>query len=94
MLRIRLMRMGRRNRPFYRIVVMEARRPRETRYHEAIGYYDPIPEPSVIHLDITRYDYWVQRGAQPTDVVRNLARIVRRRQATMQSSESGTSSQS
>ena len=82
MLKIRLMRMGRRNRPFYRVVVTEARRPRETRYKEAIGYYDPIPDPAVVHIDLERYAYWIRHGAQPTDTVKSLVRRLRRQQST------------
>ena len=88
MLRIRLMRMGRRHRPQYRVIVTDSRRPRESRYKEAIGFYDPVPNPSVCRLDLERYEYWVSRGAQPSSAVRKIVKIVRRH-----SSSSGASTE-
>ncbi len=80
------MRMGRKNRPFYRIVVIDARKPRTSRYKEAIGYYDPIPNPSTIELKLDRYEYWVSKGAQPSDSVRNLVRALKKKHSSASSS--------
>lgn len=79
MLRIRLMRMGRRNRPQYRVVVTDARRPRESKYEEVIGFYDPVPHPKVCNIRLDRYEYWVKRGAQPSGAVRQIIKIARER---------------
>lgn len=77
MLRIRLMRIGRRNRPQYRIVVTDSRKPRESRYQEAIGFYDPLPDPSVCRVQLGRYDYWLNHGAKPSNTVLKLVKIAR-----------------
>ncbi|RMH44799.1 MAG: 30S ribosomal protein S16 [Deltaproteobacteria bacterium] len=69
---IRLARQGAKKRPFYRIVAADRRKPRDGRFIEQIGYYDPRAK--VVHLDQERYGYWLSTGAQPTDTVRNLAR--------------------
>ena len=81
MLRIRLMRVGRRNRPQYRVVVTDTRRPRESRYHEVIGYYDPVPNPSICRIRLDRYEYWISKGAQPSIAVRRLIKIAREQAA-------------
>jgi len=70
--RIRLFRMGAKNRPFYRLVVADARSPRDGRFIEELGYYDPTRDPAVIRVDGERARFWLQRGAQPTDTVRSL----------------------
>jgi len=72
LLRIRLARHGRRNRPFYRIVVAEATAPRDGKFVEVVGWYDPIPNPAQIHLDEERVIYWLHQGAQPTEAVGKL----------------------
>ncbi|HXG42901.1 MAG TPA: 30S ribosomal protein S16 [Dehalococcoidia bacterium] len=72
MLRIRLSRMGRRNRPFYRIVVADARAPRDGRFVEIIGHYDPLPDPAKVEVDEERAVYWLKQGAQPTEAVAKL----------------------
>ncbi len=70
--RIRLKRMGAKKRPFYRIVVADARAPRDGRFIETIGTYNPVANPSEVHLDAERVKLWLSRGAQPSDPVKNL----------------------
>jgi len=70
--RIRLQRAGRKKRPFYRVVVADSRSPRDGRFIEKIGYYDPIPDPAVVVIDEERAIRWLMVGAQPTDTVKSL----------------------
>src|SRR5918996_5487103 len=72
MVKIRLMRMGAKKRPFYRVVVADSRSPRDGRFIENIGRYHPLSDPSVIEIDEDRALHWLGVGAQPTDSVRNL----------------------
>ena len=72
MVKIRLMRMGAKKRPFYRVVVADSRSPRDGRFIENIGRYHPLSDPSVIEIDEERALHWLGTGAQPTDSVRNL----------------------
>ena len=66
MVRIRLMRMGKKHRPFYRIVVADARSPRDGKFLDIIGYYDPLKEPPEIKIDEEKLKEWIRKGAQPT----------------------------
>ena len=77
MVRLRLTRMGRKKRPFYRIVAADSRAPRDGRHIEILGYYDPMTEPSTIKVDLDRVDYWVGVGASPSDTVSNLIKRAR-----------------
>lgn len=70
--RMRLTRMGAKKRPFYRIVVADARAPRDGRALDIIGYYDPISQPKKIKVDRAKADHWLSVGAQPTDRVKYL----------------------
>ncbi|MBE6842265.1 MAG: 30S ribosomal protein S16 [Oscillospiraceae bacterium] len=70
--KIRLKRMGAKKAPFYRIVVADSRYPRDGRFIEEIGYYDPTKTPSVIKVDTEKADKWIKNGAQPTDTVKKL----------------------
>ncbi len=72
MLSIRLTRMGAKKKPFYRIVVAEKRSKRDGRFVENVGYYDPCRNPADIKLNRERIDYWIERGAQPSETVRSL----------------------
>ncbi len=72
MIKIRLKRMGMKKAPFYRIVVADARAPRDGKFIEEIGYYDPLKEPSVLQLDEEAAKKWIKNGAQPSDTVRSL----------------------
>ena len=74
MVKIRLRRMGAKKAPFYRIVVADARSPRDGRFIEEIGYYDPTKNPAIVKVDAERAQYWIGHGAQPTDTVRSLLR--------------------
>ena len=90
MLKIRLRRMGAKKAPYYRIVVADSRCPRDGRFIEEIGTYDPNQEPSVVSIgvydpaaesdkikvDMERVKYWIANGAQPTDTVRGLLKKV------------------
>ena len=69
---IRLARRGSKKRPTYRIVVTDSRNPRDGRFIESIGYYNPQQEPSVIEVDETKAKKWIGCGAQPSDTVRKL----------------------
>ena len=72
MVKIRLRRMGAKKNPFYRVVVADSRSPRDGRFIEEIGTYNPLASPSEIVIDVERADYWIKNGAQPTDTVRAL----------------------
>lgn len=75
MVKMRLKRMGSKGAPFYRIVVADARAPRDGRFIEEVGYYDPTKEPSVIKVDRELADKWIAQGAQPTETVKKLLKI-------------------
>ena len=75
MVKIRLRRMGAKKAPFYRVVVADSRYPRDGRFIEEIGYYDPTKEPSVVSIDKEKADKWLANGAQPTDTVKKLLKI-------------------
>lgn len=70
--KIRLRRMGAKKKPFYRLIVADSRFPRDGRFIEEIGYYDPMQEPSVLKVDPDIVKQWLLKGAQPTDTVRGL----------------------
>lgn len=70
--RIRLRRMGAKKAPFYRLVVADSRSPRDGRFIEEIGYYDPTKNPTVINVKEERALYWLKNGAQPSETVRSL----------------------
>ena len=70
--KIRLRRMGAKKSPFYRIVVADSRFPRDGRFIEEIGYYNPLQEPSVVKVDVEKAEKWISNGAQPTDTVKAL----------------------
>lgn len=72
MVKIRLRRLGAKKSPFYRIVVADARYPRDGRFIEEIGTYNPLTNPATIQLDVERAKDWMRKGAQPTDTVRDL----------------------
>ena len=72
MLRIRLRRVGKKGRPYYRIVVTEKRNPRDGAYIDGIGHYDPMADPPAITLDEARAVDWLRKGAQPSDPVRRI----------------------
>jgi len=71
---IRLARFGKKKRPFYRVIVTEKPRPRNGRFVEIIGTYDPLKKPATIELDRERAKYWISKGAQPSDTVRSFLR--------------------
>jgi len=70
--KIRMKRMGQKKRPFYRVVVADSRAPRDGRFIEEIGYYNPISEPVQLKINEERAIKWLKDGAQPTDTVRDL----------------------
>ena len=70
--KIRLRRMGAKKAPFYRVVVADSRSPRNGRFIEEIGYYDPTKEPAVVNIDGEKAKAWIGNGAQPTDTVKRL----------------------
>lgn len=70
--KIRLRRMGAKKAPFYRIVVADSRFPRDGRFIEEIGYYNPLTEPSEVKVDAEKAKKWISNGAQPTDTVKAL----------------------
>ena len=72
MVKIRLRRMGAKKAPYFRIVVADARAPRDARCIEEIGTYNPLTDPAVINIDAEKAQAWIKNGAQPTDTVRGL----------------------
>jgi len=70
--KIRLRRMGAKKAPFYRIVVADSRYPRDGRFIEEVGYYDPTKNPSIVKIDEEKAKKWLSNGAQPTETVKSL----------------------
>ncbi len=73
--RLRLMRMGKKKQPTYRVVAADARSPRDGRFIEIVGTYNPRSEPSVINIDSARAVHWLRHGAQPSDRVKKLLEV-------------------
>ncbi len=70
--RIRCQRLGRKKKPFFRIVAANSESPRDGKFLEILGYYNPLPDPSVIKINADRYKYWLNVGAQPSNTVAKL----------------------
>ncbi len=70
--KIRLRRMGAKKAPFYRVVVADSRYPRDGRFIEEIGFFDPTKEPAIVNIDADKAKKWISNGAQPTDTVKAL----------------------
>ena len=79
MVRIRLTRIGAKKKPFYRLIATDSRSPRDGRFIEQLGWYDPMKNPHQVKFDLERIDAWIAKGAQPSDTARKLiekARLV------------------
>ena len=76
MVKIRLRRMGAKKAPWYRIVVADSRAPRDGRFIEEVGTYDPAADSEKLKVNMDRVQYWISKGAQPTDTVRGLMKKV------------------
>ncbi len=72
MVKIRLKRMGAKKRPFYRLVVADSRSPRDGRFIELLGFYDPLPNPAKVQIDADKVREWIGKGARPSDAARAL----------------------
>ncbi|MGB8952690.1 MAG: 30S ribosomal protein S16 [Candidatus Aminicenantales bacterium] len=72
MITMRLMRVGAKNRPFYRIVVIDSRKPRESKTTDYIGFYNPLKEPPEININLEKARFWLKRGAQTSRTVQSL----------------------
>jgi len=75
MLKIRLLRMGKKKKPFYRVVVADARSPRDGKYLDIVGTYNPLVDPAEVRIDKEKLDKWVSKGARPTKRVEGLLRM-------------------
>ncbi|MBM6774105.1 30S ribosomal protein S16 [Olsenella profusa] len=75
--KIRLARHGAKKRPYYRVVVADGRMPRDGRYIELVGRYNPLTDPKVIDINLEKVDEWIAKGAQPTSAVSHLIEIAR-----------------
>lgn len=75
MLTIRLARIGKKKKPFYRVVVIERTRARDGRTVDLVGTYDPLKKPAEIKLNVERIKHWLGHGAQPSDTVRSFLRL-------------------
>jgi small subunit ribosomal protein S16 len=91
---IRLRREGAKNRPYYRVVVTDSRSPRDGKFIEIIGTYDPKQTGQNSSFDVERAEYWISRGAQPSDTVRSLIKKQKKVVAVEPASEANESSES
>jgi small subunit ribosomal protein S16 len=80
MISIRLMRLGAKKKPFYRIIAIDSRKPRESKAKDILGYYNPLKEPPEIKVDLERANYWLERGAQASKTVQSLLNKVSKRE--------------
>ncbi len=74
MISMRLMRFGANKRPAYRIVVIDSKKPRESKAKDCLGYYNPLKEPPEFHIDMEKANFWIKRGAKASQTVRSLLR--------------------
>ena len=74
MLKIKLVRVGKKHQPSYRIVVVEAKSKLNGKYLDQVGFYNPLTEPHTVRLDKQKYSGWIEKGAQPTERVRSLVK--------------------
>lgn len=74
MVRVRMTRKGTSKRSFFRIVVADERSPRDGRFIEQVGWYDPLPNPAKVKLNLDRYKHWLKVGARPTETVAQIAK--------------------
>ncbi|WP_456488461.1 30S ribosomal protein S16 [Caminibacter pacificus] len=81
MVKIRLARFGRKKRPFYRIVVTDSRKRRDSGWIEVIGYYNPLTDPKTVEIDMEKLNYWLSNGAQMSERVEKLKKIYEERTA-------------
>ncbi len=81
MVRIRLRREGSLNKPYYKVVVADQRSPRDGKFIELVGNYDPKKPGDNSNIDLSRIDYWIQNGAQPSDTVRSIIKKARKKAA-------------
>jgi small subunit ribosomal protein S16 len=89
--KLRLMRVGKKKQPTYRVVAADSRSPRNGRFIEIIGTYDPRPEPSIVKIDTAKASDWIRKGAQPTETVKRLLDIAEKQQpASEESAEAAT----
>jgi small subunit ribosomal protein S16 len=79
---IRLRREGNLNKPYYKVVVADQRSPRDGKFIELVGNYDPKKPGDNSNIDLTRIDYWIKNGAQPSDTVRSIIKKARKKEAT------------
>lgn len=70
--KIRLKRMGANKKPFYRVIVADGRAPRDGRFIDELGYYNPLKEPAEVKIDVEKAEKWLANGAQPTDTVKRI----------------------
>lgn len=85
--RIRLRRVGAKKKPLYRLVVADSRSPRDGRFIETVGHYNPRTDPPSVQVDLARVTYWIEHGAQPSEAA---AKILRRAQAAVAAGEAAT----
>ena len=85
--KLRLMRMGKKKQPTYRVVAADARSPRNGRFIEIIGTYDPRQEPSVVKIDTEKAADWIRKGAQPTETVARLLKVAEAQPAAPEAAE-------
>ncbi|MEQ1567755.1 MAG: 30S ribosomal protein S16 [Myxococcota bacterium] len=85
MVRIRLTRIGTKKKPFYRLIAADQRSPRDGKFIEQLGWYDPLKNPHQVKFDLSRIDYWLSVGAQPTDTAEKLIKKART-EATVEAS--------
>ncbi len=71
---IRLTRFGGKKKPYYRVVAVDREKPRESRYIELLGQYNPLTKPAEIKIDMEKYNQWIRKGAQPSVTVRSLVK--------------------
>ena len=86
--KLRLMRMGKKKQPTYRVVAADSRAPRNGKFIEILGSYDPRQEPSVVRIDVDKADAWIAKGAQPTERVAKLLTVARSQPAADAPAES------
>ena len=90
MVRIRLRRMGAKKRPFYRLVAAPSKAPRDGRFIEQLGYYDPMRDPLVLKLDLDRIDHWLSVGAKPSDTAGKLIERYRKLSSEMAAADAAS----